>query len=296
MSDAFSGMVRRIYETVAEPHRHEQVMAEVLEATGSRYMLMAATGQGVETREPSFFGDFTGLMLDGIRNYREEMHGIDPTFEFVAANPTAGFFATDRHMTREEHATHPFVAWTRHHFGNQHWSLRYMLRDGLHFGVALHPLDRSDPHRPEERELFDLLLEHMACAWRIATRPPDLSTRSDACVVLNATGQVAAISPAGEAVMAAGDGLRIQERRLSASDGWAERRLGALVGAALSPFDRGQAGGSMCVPRPSGKRPFYVNIDPLPEQAGFGRLGRGAIVRIIDPDAGSRPLGDRLVE
>jgi DNA-binding CsgD family transcriptional regulator len=48
----------------------------------------------------------------------------------------------------------------------------------------------------------------------------------------------------------------------------------------------------MLVARASGARPYAVLVDPLPDQAQLAAFARGALIRIVDPEA--QPLPDAV--
>jgi DNA-binding CsgD family transcriptional regulator/GAF domain-containing protein len=110
-----------------------------------------------------------------------------------------------------------------------------------------------------------------------------------AIIVVDAEAHPVMMNAAAEGILAMGDGMLVNRRRLEAL--WhAERaRLAQLVASACAPTDgdTAAAGGHLMVSRPSGLRPFLVMVSPLPraycDRAGQQR--RLAAVVIKDPQA-----------
>lgn len=261
-------------------------MAQVAEATRSRLLMPALVRDGEHSLQgPQRFGDMTSRLMDGIIDYDAGAGALDPTITFVQTNPHKGLFATNLHLGEHEYARHPHVKWNRHYIGASHWRLRYETRDGVLFGVSAHPRDPYEPHARDEVRRFDLLFDHMARAWRQALRPVDLSSRIDALATVNSAGRVTAMSPAAEAIITGRDGLYLCGAELMPSEVRLRSRWRELTDRALRSPDDGE--GAILLTRPSGKRSLSVTIVPSPRQPGLGAFARGAVIRLVDPDAPS---------
>jgi DNA-binding CsgD family transcriptional regulator len=110
-----------------------------------------------------------------------------------------------------------------------------------------------------------------------------------AIVVVDADARPVMVNAAAEQILAMGDGMLVNGKRLEAL--WhAERvRLAQLIASACTAAngDPSGAGGHLTVTRPSGFRPFLVIVSPLP-RAYRDRSGRPqpvAAVVIKDPQA-----------
>jgi DNA-binding CsgD family transcriptional regulator len=283
----FSKLVDRIYDTVVAPEEHNRVLGEVLSATGSHFMIVTGFRPGeLAPIAPNFIGELSSRRLDGIADYEAGAFAGDLTVAFVNAHPNSGVFATDVNMTEAAHATNPYIKWNRHYVGNAHWLAHFEAKDGAIFGASLHSRSPDEPHASADRQQFELLFQHMARAWRLATRPADLTSHNEALALVNCAGRVLAMSPAAHQLTDAGDGLVIRWGELLPSECrmWSRWRE-ATRKVALS---RAADDKAFLLPRASEARPLAVTIGAAPLQPGFASYSRDVLVRIIDRDA--RPL------
>jgi len=131
--------------------------------------------------------------------------------------------------------------------------------------------------------------------WRNPTAGFDalLAAWQSAAVVLDAGGRALYANAAAERILTAQDGVRIVNGMLGAADPAAGRRLAAQIGRAVQRD--APAGGSLPLPRPSGRRPYAVDIIPCqPERSGLFPPPARAVVTITDLDAQSGPSVDTL--
>lgn len=125
--------------------------------------------------------------------------------------------------------------------------------------------------------------------------------------LLDAAGRILCLNRAGQAMVDARDGLRLQQGRLQAEQGAEARRLAHALEAAVSAgartaaVRRGEAA-DLRVSRPSGRAPYLLTVLPLSPEAAvpFGDAGGGdgarirAVVYIVDPAAVAPGLCARL--
>jgi DNA-binding CsgD family transcriptional regulator len=120
---------------------------------------------------------------------------------------------------------------------------------------------------------------------------------TSAVFLVGADAAVAFASPAAQALLADGDGLRSSGRTLRASAPEAQRRLARLIGQAVSTDSESRRGGAITLPRPSGRRPLAALVTPA---RGGGSLiapgGPYALVSVVDPEASETAPVDRLRE
>jgi len=122
--------------------------------------------------------------------------------------------------------------------------------------------------------------------------------------LLDATGRIAGLNRAGQAMVDARDGLRLAQGRLQAELGGEARRLTHMLEAAVSAGARGASArrveaADLRVSRPSGRASYLLTVLPLSSEASgpFGDAGSARIraaVYIIDPAAVTAGLGARL--
>jgi DNA-binding CsgD family transcriptional regulator len=165
-------------------------------------------------------------------------------------------------------------------------------------------------HRPrsvsrftaEDKALMTRLLPHLRRSAELYQRMGDEAARkravrgawdriADGLVQLNSDGCILEVTPAGEALLAADDGLTRSNNALRAASRDEDAALQRLVaGAARTSAAPGRSpaagGGHMRISRPSGKLPYSVSVAP----AGLDRLVLGprrvaVLVFLTDPEA-----------
>lgn len=113
MDDAnFNGLVDCIYDAVIAPEEHDH---EVLQATGSHFMLVLGfSSRRTAPNASRFLEELSSRRLDGNVDYQAGASASDMTVAFVNANRRGGSFATDRNMSRDARAAHPYIKWNKH--------------------------------------------------------------------------------------------------------------------------------------------------------------------------------------
>src|SRR5690606_1413311 len=188
----------------------------------------------------------------------------------------------------------PFSRWLRDALGSGGCTVRYTAPfDGLSFAVSINtPADRPFQTDTEQR-LFLMLFEHMERAMRIATRRPDLTSRTDALFLINGSGRVCARSEAAERLLIGGEGIAVRDGRLHFAQAAANRQLGALLRSALEAVERGSIGGTMRLAQEPDRPARIVRVSPLPRPPSpFDMFRPAAIVQVID--SAGPALGDRM--
>jgi DNA-binding CsgD family transcriptional regulator len=157
---------------------------------------------------------------------------------------------------------------------------------------------------PEHADLLAPFMPHLRRAVGLAEQFPALRGQTagfDAALaawhagilVLDGTGRVLYANAAAERVLSAQDGLRVTHGVISATDLPAARQLGVLIGRAAAGDI--PTGGNLAVARPSGRRPYAMQIAPCrPERAGLFPSPARVVVTIVDLDAESGPDRDAL--
>lgn len=287
LDENISGLIGRIYEGALDGDKWAAAIDEALQRTGSRMALMAV----VDTRKhayatTSYHGRLESRFADTAREYEQGIFLIDPSFDFVIANPTARFFDTAVHIEKATYLDDPYVRWSIARVPSSHWIAGFTPEDdGFTFAASFHSATLLEPHAEQNNRLFRMLFEHMERARRLAVRPPGLELADGAMVLLDARGSVQTINAAAERIIAAEPALSLHDRTLRPAAPAERKRWDGLVRSALTPLSHGGAGGAMALPRARGGRPLLITIDPLPAQAGL-LSGRGAraMIRIVDPD------------
>ena len=157
---------------------------------------------------------------------------------------------------------------------------------------------------PEHADLLEPFMPHLRRAiglagqlpaWRDETVGIDsaLAAWRAAVLVLDCSGRVLYANAAAERILSAQDGLRVSYGVVGAADPSATRQLGALIGRAAD--GDAPAGGSLAVPRPSGGRPYAVQVAPCrPQRTGLFPSPARVVLTIVDLAAESGPDHETL--
>ncbi len=111
--------------------------------------------------------------------------------------------------------------------------------------------------------------------------------------MLDGNGRLLYANAAAERVLSAQDGVRVAHGVVGAADPIAGRRFGALIGRAASGDM--PTGGSLAIPRPSGRRPYAVQIAPChPGRTGLFPSPARVVLTIADLEAEHGPDRETL--
>lgn len=289
LDEGVSALIARIYADSGDAQALARVIDNVAQATGSgTAMLAVADTVGGRHQQVTFHGRMDHRQEDVFAEYAAYRFADDPSFEFVARNPRRGLLDSVRDL-----AEHPYRGGDYHRWlssnGVAHWLLRYGADPRATFAISLHAREGEGPHSEEAGRLFGLLFPHFENATALA-RQPLLLDSEDALLVVGAEGRFRAANPAAEALLASRQGIRIDQGCVRPIEPRMHGRWMAALSSALGAIGHGGAGGALRLEDADGARPLLAMITPLPPQAGLAGLMQGALVRIVDPAAGS-PVG-----
>lgn len=287
LDEGISRFIGRIYESAYEADAWHSTMHELMDRTGSRMAFVSwADVRHREYSRSGFYGRDDSSFAQGASEYVEAMYQLDPSLEWASHHPDAGLCDTSRIMPHDDFRQHPYVRWQEACFGTVHWCVFYTKPvDGLSFALSLHPPGSEGPASDEQQRLHKLLFDHMERALRLASRPPDLSTNSEAVIILDTAGQVLSMSPRAEAMVAAGDGLTIERRRLGGTSLEATARLNCAIASAVKSGVLGGAGGGVRLSRTSGRPDWLALVSPCPRHLEHLPVRTpAAVLRIVETD------------
>lgn len=284
-----SSLIERIYDSVSDHALWDGVVEELVQRSRARFAFVAT----IDTRHralssSAIHGCDDSRLLDGVREYEQEIYRHDPAILFACANPSARLFDTHRAIPANEYLADPYIRWSGDRLGSTHWQVAYTApEDDLSFGIALHRTKDRGPLGVEGTRLFTMLFSHMERAKRLSVRPPDFSGSTEAIIAIDGRGQVVAVSGAAEGCLAVNDGIKLVHGALRCRS---QAKLDGLIRSALEAKSKGGIGGAFAAERPSGKRPWVVTVMPLGRAEGpFAFFQAVALVRIIDPQVGPAP-------
>ncbi len=157
---------------------------------------------------------------------------------------------------------------------------------------------------PEHAQLLAPFMPHLRRAVCLAGQLPArrgqtegldaaLATWRAAVLVIDATGRVIYSNAAADRILTAQDGLRVTHGVVGAADCKTARQLSTLIGRAAGGDI--PTGGSVAVPRPSGCRPYAVQIAPChPGRSGLFPSPARVVLTIVDLDAERGPDRETL--
>lgn len=301
--DQLLAVAERCHAAALDGARWPAALAAVADVTGGvDTTLEVRRGVG---QVPIFFANGDRLPDHGVRNYLAHYSKVCPRIPYLDALPPGevGFdhaFITEAEMDRDEFYA-DFLApdRLRYFIGG---SLRQPSEPANHV-VAVHRSPAQGPASAAEIERMRRLLPHIGQAvdtfLRLRRHSDDERLLLDtlnglACgvVLLDRRGRVVHVNAAAAAIVRAGDGLDLGGGRLRPSGPDARRALDRLLAAMLGGTLEAATvpGGSLYVPRRSGRPPYGLRLRRLPAAEDFG-LPRPhpAIVLFIDDLADKVP-------
>lgn len=154
-----------------------------------------------------------------------------------------------------------------------------------------------DPAMAADKERLKRLLPHIEQAVKIGAQVAGLKqcrvavkfvldTVSHGVFLLDSRGRAVRSNRTADELIAARDGLSLTDGFLHHDGRHGERTLQALIAAAIvdtAAGSRKSGGGTLCLPRPSGRAPYHVLVMPLPSCSAWGTInGIVAVVMVVD--------------
>lgn len=174
--------------------------------------------------------------------------------------------------------------------------------DGKRWTASIQRSSKQGPFDETERKQLAIVSKHLsraattAAALRYARAEGAIAAferMSIGAIAVDERAHVIIINQAALALM--GDGLRIANGSLSATDPDAAAGLSALVWGSIGRARQaGELLQMLCVPRPSGKRAYQVSVCPLGPLLVASFSHARAIVLIVDPERRHKPPQEML--
>lgn len=286
LDDEFSELVQLIYATPTEGYDWRAVSRGLMHITGSCSSCISVIDHHrARYCTSALYGSEDSKFADGSRDYEEVLWNEDPTFQYAATNPDATLIDSEAVIGTQDYVQHPFVKWTRSAFRTSHWRIRSTkIREGLALGITLHTPQEEGRMRSADAAMFDRIFPHVRRAVLFHARPPELASKSAALLSIDLAGRVLQVSDKAAGLIAAMDGLTLQQSFLKTTNAAAQERLDKAIAMAIRPRLEEAETGTATVPRPSGKEDYLLLVEPLPRKDHFSDwMGAAAIVRVVDP-------------
>ena len=283
MQDGISKLIGEFYEGAYDVERWNATVEELCRLLDVKWMMIAPFDENNRIPlRPEFHRVPNSRFSEGIADYSEAMFRLDPTNVFAALNHSGGVFQSSQGMHADDYLKDEYVRWNRANLGSTFWQLRYAGRGGLKFGVSLHRSEQSGPLSDRETDIFADVFHHMAKAVRLASRPADL-TGSDPLIAIDRLGYVIATNGPADALLQAGDAIRLRGRSLSASSPRGGATLADAIRQVIAGVDPPSSGRSFFLERDKAA-PLVLTVEALPDKgAPLQTLHAAATIRIVDP-------------
>lgn len=295
LDDGLSKFLGGLYEAVQDRQAWWSAIAEIMRRTGSRRAVLGSADlRRHQITDIQFHGPEDSSTEAGIREYAEEMSGLDPVFNWASRNPATQMCDSAAVVPRNDYCAHPFIKWSRSRFGTLHWRAFYTPPvDDLSFTFSFHAPTDDGPHTREQLPLQALLFENLERAVRLAARPPNFAADDSALVAIDSTGRPLSLSQRAEEILRDEDGIVIRDGHLTSDRPEVARQLEHAIRAAVDLSSGAPLGRGVRIRRNAGKSDLLVVVSPFPaSQNHLPRPVAGALVRLIQLDMGPEHLSE----
>lgn len=285
-----------LYEAVYDRDKWPSAMAEFTRHSQSRMAVVCS----IDLSRPAFVGlqshGPNDRPIESVRGeYAKAMHAHDPALNWARDHPAAGMCETAAIIPSADYREHPFIKWTRRHFGTLYWRFFYTEPvDGLSFGLSFHAAaDRGPPAR-KLLPLQALLFENLERAVRLAARPPDFAADGSALIAIDAAGRPLALSQRADEIVREADAVTVSHGVLGARSEMTDRLLQQAIRAAVDLSSGELPGRGVRISRSAGKSDLLAIVSHFPPVLDhLPRPVPAALVRLIELDQRPTSLSQR---
>lgn len=278
--DDFSRILAAVYSAVITPENWTAALGELQHTLEAQCALMRLdeTGRSIQA---------ASLASEARADYHRHYHRIDYVIEAVEQGPV-GVLRSGRSLVALQAQSEFHIDWLRPL--EMLDGLFVRLTDGpaplMFLAAGPRPLEPFVP-------LVSTLVPHLQQALRSQAHLERLRRHADdlgavtqtlghAVIVVTAESHIVYANAAAEDLLKSADGLRTSAGRLAAVTAGVDTALQRSVHAALAPGDNQPSGSSLLCARPSGQRPYVIEVVPT-DPVGTTGTGRRAIVVVVDP-------------
>lgn len=277
----FSRIVAAIYSAVIAPENWTAALGELRRTLDAECALMRVDEKGRSIQNPN-------LAPRAHDDYQQYYHRIDYVLEAVDQSPV-GVLLSGRSLVALQAQSEFHCDWLR----------PLGMTDGLFVRLTDGPAPlaflTAGPRPPEPYvPLVSALVPHLQQALRSQAHLEHVRRRADdlgavtqalghAVIVVTTDSHIVYTNSAAEDLLRSADGLRVRAGRLEAAAVGADITLQRGIQAAVTPGDDQASGSSLLCARPSGHRPYVIEVVPT-DPAGFAGSRRHAMVVVADPE------------
>lgn len=285
--DEFSRIVSGIYNSAVTPENWTAALADVRSTLNARACaLLLASDNSRAVRDGS-------VEPEARTAYSEYYYQIDYVLEAVEKGPVG--------LIR---GGQPLVALNARSEFNMDFMRPYQSDDGLFVRLTAGSAPtcflvaapkRAEPFDTAERvKLMSALVPHLQQALRTQEHLEDLQRRSNdldeaaqalrhGILIVGPGSRVVYTNAAADRLLRTGDGLRARAGCIEATMPSAAKHLQRSIAMALAPEGADRRGSSLACSRPSGLRPYIVDVVPVDSAGDIQSSGRAMIV-VVDPE------------
>lgn len=283
LDERVSTLIKRIYCAGQDANEWDQVADQVLAYTGAHAGLTTLVDlNNCEYNSTKFLGRDDSRIARASEEY-PHIYRTDPSLQWATRNPTARFCDSSRTVPADEYLTHPFMKWNRDRVGSTHWYVGYTPpEEQLSYSLSVHFPAEQGAASAHSLRLFRMLFDHLDCAMRLTRRPFNPESNRP-LLLLDSGGNVQQLSNGAMRVLAAPDGLTIQNGRLCAASAAEQGTLDRALARAASAASSGTASVAVKISRPSGQRSWILTVRPMLSSYGpFGTVKCELLVQVHD--------------
>jgi PAS domain-containing protein/DNA-binding CsgD family transcriptional regulator len=298
-----------LYEAAVEPQRWAATLtaiADLLGAVGAQFFLWDKQASAAP------FAAVGRLPDEGNAAYVRYYGAIDPRREALERVPVGKLFTADEHFDEGRFRKSEFFNDFLVPYGVPYVAGgRVLQTTALSAVVAVLRNFGQGPFEPRELAMLERLMPHLQRAARLHSQIGGLRRQNQALeaaldrltfgvLITDGAGRVMLLNRASEEMAAANDGLLLQGGRLEVAQSKEAIALTRCIAEAVRTAGRRgtEGGGSICISRPSGRRPFAVLVAPLSPETMLAAEHQvpAALILITDLERRPQVLGRRLVE
>lgn len=291
----FGRTLHSLYAAASDADLWPHALNEIEELTGSVGAVIGLVPKRADAPGLNLAGRFTD---EQCAEYSRGYMSICPRTAYILAHPGEGIFYDSKIIDEAGMDRDPVYAW----FGKH--GLRYFVgsvAETPNYHVVF-SLQRSAAQGHVQRphiELFEALRPHLEQAVTLADRLGSLAARtsvtsailerlSQAVFALDAAGKLVYCNNAGERLLAAGDGLTVEDQRLRPAAAELGPQFDRMLDDARSELAV-RGGGWMRLRRTSGRAPYALFVSHLVSDGIQPTQRRPELLLVVsDPDTGIR--------
>lgn len=306
-----SGLIARIYDAALDSAKWPEVLIELTDAVGGAQVVMGIH----DVPHGSAAVIAPRMSPEDLACYRDYWGRGDILWRRTNRAPVGQILEAECFVPRDEFMRTPlYHEWHRLlGIGAAGVGVNLFVEDGVPALCGIKRPAHRDGFSPEETALFAAVAPHLVRAVEVQRRLQKLEVARKAartiveaeqsCVVaVDADRRTLEADAAAKRILDAGDGLCIENGRLSAREAAASAKLDRLIGRCGREDKSAPPGGSVSVTRGRDRAPLHLEVAPVSARKRgadiewLGLTSPIAIVAITDPESAPVVQKKRLIE